>query len=85
MTAFAMRALVTGGCGFIGSHLVERLVNDGHSVQVLDNLSTGRLTNLGEMVSDGLVTFYEGAVQDSVVVETAMAECTHVFSPCSAG
>lgn len=74
-----MRALVTGGCGFIGSHLVERLVNDGHSVQVLDNLSTGRLKNLGQMVSDGLVSFHEGAVQDPVAVETAMDQCTHVF------
>lgn len=41
-----MRALVTGGCGFIGSHLVERLVGDGHEVVVLDNLSTGRRDNL---------------------------------------
>lgn len=41
-----MRALVTGGCGFIGSHLVERLVLDGHRVVVLDNLATGRRENL---------------------------------------
>lgn len=41
-----MKALVTGGCGFIGSHLVERLLKDGHSVTVIDNCSTGRLENL---------------------------------------
>jgi UDP-glucose 4-epimerase len=41
-----VRALVTGGCGFIGSHLVERLVADGHEVVVLDNLATGRRENL---------------------------------------
>ena len=41
-----MRALVTGGAGFIGSHLVERLLADGHQVTVVDNLSTGRLDNL---------------------------------------
>ena len=41
-----MRCLVTGGAGFIGSHLVDRLLKDGHDVIVLDNLSTGRVTNL---------------------------------------
>ncbi len=41
-----LRALVTGGCGFIGSHLVERLLADGHTVTVVDNLSTGHLRNL---------------------------------------
>jgi UDP-glucose 4-epimerase len=41
-----MRILVTGGAGFIGSHLAERLLQDGHEVRVLDNLSTGRRENL---------------------------------------
>ena len=41
-----MRVLVTGGCGFIGSHLVDRLVSDGHEVHVADNLSSGHARNL---------------------------------------
>jgi UDP-glucose 4-epimerase len=41
-----MRALVTGGCGFIGSHVVERLVDEGWSILIVDNLSTGVLSNL---------------------------------------
>jgi len=45
-----MNVLVTGGAGFIGSHLVERLVSDGHNVVVLDNLSTGRLQNLNLVI-----------------------------------
>jgi len=40
-----MNILVTGGAGFIGSHLVERLLVDGHHVSIIDNLSTGRLEN----------------------------------------
>lgn len=46
-----MKILVTGGCGFIGSHLVERLANDGHEVIVIDNLSTGTMGNLGALVN----------------------------------
>ena len=43
-----MRALVTGGAGFVGSHLVDRLLAEGHAVEVVDDLSTGSLANLGE-------------------------------------
>jgi UDP-glucose 4-epimerase len=57
--------LVTGGCGFIGSHLVESLVEDGHRVRVLDNLSTGKRENLpsdielvvGDVADENLVSF----------------------------
>ena len=46
-----MRALVTGGAGFIGSTLVDRLLGEGHDVTVVDNLSRGRLENLAAAVS----------------------------------
>ncbi len=52
------KALVTGGAGFIGSHLVERLLADGHDVAVLDNLSTGRLENLKHLKSERLVVHH---------------------------
>lgn len=44
-----MRCVVTGGCGFIGTHLVDRLVRDGHQVIVLDDLSTGNLEGLNPL------------------------------------
>ena len=44
-----MKCVVTGGCGFIGSHLVEKLINEGNEVTVIDNLSTGRLDNISSI------------------------------------
>ena len=46
-----MKAVVTGGAGFIGSHLVERLVLEGYDVLVIDNLSTGHIENLDSLKS----------------------------------
>jgi nucleoside-diphosphate-sugar epimerase len=58
-----MRYLVTGGAGFIGSHLVERLLTDGHQVVVLDDFSTGRRENLEPFAKD--IRLIEGTVTDS--------------------
>lgn len=74
-----MRALVTGGCGFIGSHLVELLVDEGHEVRVLDNLSTGRLSNIGSLVESGAVEFIDAGVQDARAVSEAVSGRSHVF------
>lgn len=65
-----MRVLVTGGAGFIGSHVVERLVEEGFKVTVLDDLSTGSLENL-EQVSDE-VEFVRGDVRDPEAVARAL-------------
>jgi UDP-glucose 4-epimerase len=62
-----MRYLVTGGAGFIGSHLVESLVGRNHEVVVLDNLSTGQLSNLGS-VRDR-IDFRQGSVLDPLLVD----------------
>jgi UDP-glucose 4-epimerase len=58
-------SVVTGGAGFIGSHLVERLLADGHRVTVVDNLSTGRLKNLAHVQADPRLSFEEADVSDA--------------------
>lgn len=68
------RYLVTGGCGFIGSHLVRALAAKAHRVTVLDNLSTGRRENLPPGV-----TLIVGDISDRDAVETAMAEVDGIF------
>jgi UDP-glucose 4-epimerase len=64
------RILVTGGAGFIGSHLVDALLAHGHSVRVLDNLSTGKLANLPGPSAN--LDFIQGDVNDREVIETCM-------------
>ena len=70
----AMDILVTGGAGFIGSHLVDRLVGDGHRVTVLDNLSTGKRANLHPSA-----VLVEGDVADAALVQSLVARAQAVF------
>jgi UDP-glucose 4-epimerase len=74
-----LKALVTGGAGFIGSHLVDRLVGTGYGVRVVDDLSTGSLENIRGHLSSGLVEFVEGDVRDVSVVEKCMKGVGVVF------
>jgi UDP-glucose 4-epimerase len=69
--------LVTGGAGFIGSHLVERLLHFGHSVRVLDNLSTGSPENLAEVASR--IEFLEGPVENTRLCQRAVRGIDWVF------
>jgi UDP-glucose 4-epimerase len=63
-----MNVLVTGGAGFIGSHVVDRLVNDGHQVRIIDNLSSGKLENIQDHLASGRVKFEAGDIRNSNVM-----------------
>jgi UDP-glucose 4-epimerase len=73
------RVLVTGGAGFIGSHLVENLLAAGETVTVLDDLSTGSFDNLKDATATGRLRIVTGSVLDSVVVASALEGCDRVF------
>ncbi len=74
-----MRALITGGAGFIGSHLAERLLGDGQDVTILDNLSTGRLENIEAFRNDPKLQFVKGDIRDTSLVQLLVAECDVIF------
>lgn len=73
-----MKVLVTGGAGFIGSHLAERLLKDGHEVAVIDNLSTGSLKNIEHLQAEGGFDFVEGDINNAELMET-LAESSDVI------
>ncbi len=71
--------LVTGGAGFIGSHVVDRLVNDGQNVRIIDNLSTGNLENIKGPLASGAVEFVNGDIRDAAIVAKCMQGITSVI------
>jgi UDP-glucose 4-epimerase len=70
-------ALVTGGAGFIGSHLVEALISAGCRVAVLDNLSSGKLTNLKHL--DGKFSFFQDDIRNQKALSAAAEDCQVIF------
>jgi UDP-glucose 4-epimerase len=73
------RALITGGAGFIGSHLADKLVSSGHEVTSLDDLSTGRRENISQLLDNPQFRFREGSVLDKAAVEEEVAAADVVF------
>ncbi|MHB8669444.1 MAG: NAD-dependent epimerase/dehydratase family protein [Acidimicrobiales bacterium] len=72
-----MRVLVTGGAGYIGSHLVDALCQDGHEVTVIDNLSTGRAANLDERLDQ--IRLINGSILDAELVAAEVERAQLVF------
>ena len=74
-----MRVLVTGGAGFIGSHLCDHLLADNHVVSVIDNLSTGRLENIEHLMSNPAFRFEVGSILNEKVLTPLIEETDVVF------
>jgi dTDP-glucose 4,6-dehydratase len=77
------RIVITGGAGFIGSHLAERTLAEGHEVHVVDNLITGSLDNVAHLVADPRFTFERHDVSIPFTVEGPVAGIFHFASPAS--
>ena len=73
------RALITGGSGFIGSHLAESLLDGGHTVAVIDNLSTGRMDNIAHLSDRPGFSFAMESITDEVVMDRLVSQCDVIF------
>ncbi|MCX7722562.1 MAG: GDP-mannose 4,6-dehydratase, partial [Verrucomicrobiae bacterium] len=71
--------LITGGAGFIGSHLADALLGRGHRVVVIDNLSTGRLENIAHLRAHPLFQFVHASIEDEAVLNNLAAQAKVIF------
>ena len=74
-----MKTLVTGGCGFIASHLVDRLVQDGHEVVIIDNLSSGNIKNIEQHKGNPKVQFHHSDIADYDKIAPAFKGVSRVY------
>ena len=74
-----MTSLVTGGCGFIGSHMVDRLLSEGHDVRVIDNLSTGRLENLDHLKGHKNLSIYQMDIRNKEEIQPIFKDVDYIF------
>ena len=81
---FVKRALVAGGAGFVGSHLVDRLIKEGYHVTVVDSLVTGRMKNIAHLEGNSNLSFIEADISKEVLkVEGTLDEIYNMASPAS--
>lgn len=78
-----MRTLVTGGAGFLGSHLCDKLIKEGHEVICMDNLSTGSMENISHLMGNDKFHFVKYNVTEYIYVEGCLDHIVHFASPAS--
>jgi UDP-glucose 4-epimerase len=74
-----MKVLITGGAGFIGSHLAERLISRGDEVSVVDNITTGRIENLSHLLDSRQIKIFVDTVCNPVLMEELIRDADHVY------
>ena len=78
-----MNIVITGGSGFVGSYLCEKLINDGHKIIVIDNLLTGSTENINDLLDNENFSFIEHDVQDHIEIEDKVEYVLHFASAAS--
>ena len=78
-----MNIVITGGSGFVGSYLCEKLINDGHKIIVIDNLLTGSTENINDLLDNENFSFIEHDVQDHIEIEDKIDYVLHFASAAS--
>lgn len=78
-----MRTLITGGAGFLGSHLCDRLIKEGHEVICMDNLSTGSINNISHLAGNHQFTFIKHNVTEYIYLAGPLDNILHFASPAS--
>ncbi len=79
----AMNIVITGGSGFVGSYLCEKLIKDGHKIVVIDNLLTGSTENINDLMANENFSFIEHDVQDHIEIENKVDYVLHFASAAS--
>jgi len=74
-----MVALITGGAGFIGSHIAEELLKRGNRVLVIDDLSTGKRENISHLEGDERFSFIQGTILNEPLIESLVEECDMIY------
>ena len=78
-----MRVLITGGAGFLGSHLCDRFLEEGHAVIAMDNLITGSTDNISHLMGNERFTFLRHNVINYIYLEGSLDAVLHFASPAS--
>jgi UDP-glucose 4-epimerase len=79
MPSNTQSVLITGGAGFIGSHLAQGLLDRGHSVTIVDDLSTGSLENIAHLIDNPKFRFAVDAITNEVIMDRLVSECQVIF------